>query len=84
MKAAKDLQSGAASSASSSSSSRVSVELLEKQIAAVADYLQITIQDTKRNVEKKQSMTIDEIMAGIEAAETGADVSSHPYYDDEW
>ncbi len=39
------------------------------QVAAVADYLQLTIEDTKRNIEKKQSMTLDEILASIEAAE---------------
>ncbi len=38
-------------------------------MAAIADYLQLTIEDTKRNIEKKQSMTLDEILASIEAAE---------------
>jgi splicing factor 3A subunit 3 len=63
-----------------------SIELLEKKINAVGDYLAITISNTKRNIEKKQSMTVPEILAAIEmqeAAEAEPDLEDDEEKEDE-
>jgi len=51
------------------------VELLEKKVMALADQLPLTITNTRRNVEKKQSMTLPELLASLE--------NEHPYEEEE-